>query len=170
LIKEYCRDNKGTVLLTLLILLPLFWLLWSITLDGADAKYVARKTKTALNRAVKAAVMAVDEEQLAEGIISIDIPSSWNNFCHLLCLNLHLDHDFNPQEKSPLQEAPEVLDYYVYQGPDFPYDYHTVEGITHTFQDPGVVAVLKMKYRYNFSGRTQDILVYSAAEVKRQVP
>lgn len=168
LLAKFIKSNRGVMLITLLLLIPMFWLLWSLTLDGTDAKYAAVETKTAVSRAVKAAVLAVDKEILATGKIRIDETNARKNFNRLLRLNLALNSKNKPQDNSPLIEAPEILDYYVCQGPTLPYTYNSpIEGISYTFRDPGVLAVIKAKFKYNFMGRVQEIYAYSAAEVKR---
>lgn len=168
LLKRFIGNTRGIMLIILLLLIPMYWLLWSLTLDGTDAKYAAIETKTAVSRAVKAAVLAVDKEVLATGKIRIDETAAQKNFDRLLRLNLALKSDNTPQDNSPIIEAPEILDYYVCQGPTFPYTYNfPKEGISYTFREPGVMAVIKVKYKYNFTGIVQEIYAYSAAEVKR---
>lgn len=165
--RNYFTRNKAALLLLILIILPMLWWLWSITLDGTDAKHTASRTKTALNRAVKGAVLALDEEQLANGVLQFNEYQARSNFNHLLQLNLSLNPDSTPRYDSPLSEAPEIVDFLIYQGPDFPYIYSSVWGIEHVFRDPGILAVILVKYKYNFTGTEQEIYAYSAAEAKR---
>lgn len=141
-------------------------------MDGTDAKYAAVVTKRALNRAVKAASMQIDEDVLATGVIQIDEAASRVCFDSLLRANLFLNPDNTPTARSLITEAPEVLEFYVCQGP-FPY-FHAydmagaISNIKYTFFDPGVMAVIRVKYKYNFIGNnTQDIYVYSVAEIKQ---
>lgn len=162
----FVKEQKGIILLTILILIPLLWLLWSITMDGSDGRFIGKKLKTALNRSVKGAVLAVDSESLAHGQIRIDETVSRSYFNHLLRLNLSLNSDLTPRSSSPLLEPPEILEYHVYQGPVFPFTYHTVLGVTHIFNDPGVLAVVKARFKNNFSGTIQEIYAYAAAEAK----
>lgn len=168
----FYKNDKGFLLLTCMFLLIIFWYCWSLSLDATDAKYAATTSKRALNRAVKAASMQVDQELLAQGIIAIDEEVSRSIFENLLRINLFLNADNTPSAASPIAETPEIINYYVYQGPDFPYTstYYVADGINpvqHTFNDPGVLAIIKIRYKYNFIGsRMQDIYIYSAAEIK----
>ncbi len=168
IVKKFWQNNNGILLIFLLLLIPLFWWLWSITLDGTDAKYVSARAKTALNRAVKAAVLAVDKEMLAQGSIVIDSNTARANFDRVFTVNLGLREDYTPAVASPIQEAPEILDYYVCQRP-YPYTYNFwlegVKNITYTFNDPGVFALIKVRYKHNFTGKMQEIYIYAAAEV-----
>jgi len=165
-LRLFCKDSRGFMLLALLLFIPLFWLLIGLTLDGTNARYVATSTKTALNRAVKAAVLPLDEEQLAQGITRLDPNRARNNFYEVLCNNLKLNQDLTPTELSIILKPPEILDFYICQGPSFPKTYNSVLGITHTFLDPGVLVVVKVSHKYIFTGREQDIYAYSVAEVK----
>lgn len=167
LFKNFFWTNKATLLILILIVLPMLWWLWSLTLDGTDAKYTASKTKTALNRAVKGAVLALDEELLANEILQFDEDQARKNFSQLLQLNLNLNQDFTPRDNSPLLEAPEIVDFFVYQGPGFPQSYCSARGIKHIFNNPGILVVVKVKHKYNFAGREQEIYAYSVAEAER---
>jgi len=166
LLKSFIKDNRGVMLIVLLLTIPFIWLLLGITLDGTNARYAATSTKTALNRAVKAAVLALDEDRLAQGNTVLDPAWARSNFNDVLKINLKLNPDFTPTGQSPILEAPEILDFYVCQGPGFPHNYNSVLGISYTFYDPGVLAVVKVIHKYTFTGREQEIYVYSAAEVK----
>jgi hypothetical protein len=166
LLKLYSKDTRGVMLLALLLFVPLFWLMLGMTLDGTNARYIATSTKTALNRAVKAAVLPLDEEQLAQEITRLDSNRAKNNFYEVLRKNLKLTQDLSPTELSIILEAPEILDLYICQDSNLPKTYNSVLGISHTFYDPGVLAVVKVKHKYVFTGREQDIYVYSVAEVK----
>lgn len=171
--KRFLFDKKGFMLISMMFLLIVFWYCWSLTMDGTDAKYAANTAKRALNRAVKAATLQVDKEQLATGVLLIDEEDSRLVFDEIIRRNLFLNPDNTPSSNSPLATAPQVLEYFVYQGPGFPYTHtYTIGGsfapIQYTFQDPGVMAVIKIQYRFNFIGNnTEDIYVYSVAEIKR---
>lgn len=151
LIKAFIQDTRGALLLTLLLLIPLFWLLLSLTLDAANSRHIAVKTKMALNRGVKAAVLALDEEELASGQARLHPIQSRNNLEDIYYLNLG--------------QMPDILDFYICQGPVFPYEYNSALGISYTFQDPGVLAVVRVRHHHIFTGREQEIYVYAAAEV-----
>ncbi|MDX9872423.1 MAG: hypothetical protein RBT41_08400 [Clostridia bacterium] len=166
LCKTFLRERKGVMLAALLLCLPLFWLLLGMTLDAANARYAASKTKTALNRGVKAAVLALDETALAEGRTRLAPLQSRENFEEVFYLNLGLLPDNPPGERSPILAVPEVLDFYICQGPGFPYVYHSTVGVSHTFHDPGVLAVVCVKHQYIFTGGEQEIYAYAVAEVQ----
>ncbi|MCR4442780.1 MAG: hypothetical protein QHH10_10935 [Peptococcaceae bacterium] len=156
------------MLLSLLMLIPLFWLLWCLTLDGANARYTSARVKMSLNRAVKGAVAAVNMDALAGGVVEIDEASARAVFDSLLRDNLNLNLDFSPAQDSPLLAAPSVLVFYVCQGPDYPYVFNTVMGLSYTFNNPGVLAVIRARCRHRFMGGfEQEIYAYSAAEIKR---
>lgn len=169
LIRRFLTTEKGALLLFILILFPLYWILWSLTLDGTENSYASLTAKRALNRAVKAAIIPIEQEQLAIGVYKINSVQSWRNFTELLQANLHLNEDLTPQDSSPLSEAPVVLDYFLCQGQEFPYSYsYQDENISfnYTFKEPGAAAVLKVKCKQAFSAREQVFYLYSAAEVK----
>lgn len=169
LIKRFYQSEKGAVLLLVLILFPLIWLLWSIAIDLPENNFAAVTGKRAVNRAVKAAVLAVDEEVLATGVYQIEPWQARVNFNQVLRLNLHLNADFTPRETSPVSEEPEILDYYICQGPDFPSAYSYTDAninFTYVFNAPGVAAVVKIKSEQIFSGQERDMYLYSAAEAK----
>lgn len=166
LLKNFLSDISGVLLLAILLFVPLFWLLLGLTLDTGNARYSATTAKTALNRAVKAAALALDEEKLSFGYTRLDPIKARNNFDEMMKLNLKLNADYTPSAQSPVTKAPEVLDFYICQGPVFPYVYNTVLGITFTFHDPGVIAVIRVNHKYVFAGREQEIFVYSTAEIK----
>lgn len=163
-LNTFLKDNSGVMLIALLLIIPLFWLTLGLTLDGTNARHAATNTKTALNRAVKAAVLALDADELALGNTRLDPATARNNFDNILKTNLKLNPDFTPTAQSPILEAPEVLDFHICQGPVFPYTYNSVLGISFTFQDPGVIAVIKVKHKYTFTGKEQEIYAYSTAE------
>ena len=170
LLKKYYKNESGAFLLALLILLPLIWLLWSIAMDVPENNFAAVTSKRAVNRAVKAAVLPMDEAALAAGLYHIEPIQSRSNFDQVLKSNLNLNADFTPQETSPLSEAPEILDYFIYQGPTFPYTYYYTDdsiNFSYVFNDPGVSAVVRVKSKQIFAGKEQDIFLYSAAEAKR---
>lgn len=167
LLDQFFKGNKGALLVLMLMIIPMLWLLWSITIDGTDATHAAVRTKMALNRAVKGAVLALDEEQLAHGFLQFNEYQARENFNYLMQLNLNLNTDFTPRAESPLFEAPEILDFFIYQGPVFPYTHYSVKDIAHVFRDPGIMAVVRVKYKYNFAGKEQEIFACSAAEAKR---
>lgn len=168
IIKKFQQDNSGVILIALLLFIPFIWLMLGLTLDSTNARYSAIYTKTALNRAVKAAVLALDEEQLALGKTMLDTIRARNSFNEMMRINLKLNPDFTPTVQSPILESPEILDFYICQGPGFPQTYNSVLGIVCTFQDPGVIAVVKIKHKYTFTGNEQEIYVYSSAEVDRK--
>lgn len=166
LLKKFLSDISGVLLLTILLFIPLFWFLLSMTLDNSNAQYSAKTVKTALNRAVKAAALALDEEQLSFGYTRLDPIKARNNFNEMLKINLKLNADYTPTQQSSITKAPEILDFYICQGPTFPFNYNSVLGISFTFHDPGVMAVIKVKHKYVFIGKEQEIFAYSAAEIK----
>lgn len=167
LLALYLQRNRGTMLLLMLMVMPLLWLLWSLTLDGTEARHTAFKTKTALNRAVKAAALALDKELLAAGEVGFEETQARNNFNRVFQLNLNLNPDFSPRIDSPLSEPPELLDYYVCKGSEFPFAYESVRGIVHIFKEPGILAVVRVKHKNTFAGQEQEIFVYAAAETER---
>lgn len=166
LLKDFLSDLSGVLLFSVLLIIPLFWFLLGMTLDAENARYSAITAKTALNRAVKAAALALDEEQLSFGHTRLDPIKARNNFNEMMKLNLKLNADYTPSIQSSVTKAPEILDFYICQGHLFPYTYYSVLGITFTFQDPGVIAVIRVNHKYAFTGREHEILAYSAAEIK----
>lgn len=137
-----------------------------MTMDGTNANYTASLAKTSLNRAVKGAVMAIDEDRLAEGQIVINPVSAYDHFILLLKTNLFLDDDLNPRLNSPLWERPEKLDFFICNEQEYPFTYHSILGISYTFHDPGVFALYKFKHKAYFSGQIQEIYAFAAAEVR----
>lgn len=167
IIARFIDCQKGMMLLTLLLLLPMLWWLWILTMDGTNTDYAANLAKTSLNRAVKGAVLAVDGDRLAEGRVAIDSVTAYDNFILLLRNNLFLDDELKPSLNSPLWERPEKLDFFVCNEGEYPFTYRSLLGISFTFHDPGVFALYKFKHKAYFSGRIHEIYVSAAAEVRR---
>lgn len=166
LLKSILKNERGVAFLQFFILIPLLCCLWIFVFDGINTRYTAGQVKTALNHAVKGAVLAVDTEKLAIGELKFKEEESLANFYKILRLNLKLAEDLSPGSFAPICDKLEIIDFFIYDGPGFPYTHRSALDIEYIFNDPGVFVLVKAKHRGLFSGEIQDIYAYAAAEAK----
>jgi len=130
--------------------------------------YMNNKTvKESLNRAAKAAALAIQEdEQLAEGIFSIDPARAEVNFKQILSENIGLNEiTLEPLSTGSLvTEKPEIKEFIVQNVTPATY-YSPALANSFTFEHPSVLAVIRVKVKGVFSSRTITLHKLSSSQL-----
>jgi hypothetical protein len=164
--KKYL-NNKGSSYIWLMILIFIFIGMAVILLDNASVYMNTKKIKSGLNLSVKAAALAINEdEQLAEGIFTIDQDQAEVNFKQILSENIGLNViTFEPLPTgSLLTEKPEIKEFIVQNITPATY-YSPALKNSFTFEHPSVVAVIRVKVKGVFSSRIITMYKLSSSQL-----
>ncbi len=126
-----------------------------------------KSVKESLNRAVKAAALAINEdEQLAEGIFTIDPAGAEVNFKQILSKNIGLNEiTLEPLPTgSLLAEKPEIKEFIVQNTTPTTYYSPTLK-IFFTFEHPAVLAVIQVRVKGVFSSQTFTMYKLSSSQL-----
>lgn len=131
-----------------MLLLVFFMTLFALQIDEEMSMNTLFRVKHGLNRATHAAAQQLDEQKLAQGIMSIDPQAAEEEAYNYLQSNLQLDLDNLPLQGSYLESPVEVVVLeiinenrifpYLYVNDD--YDYEV------TLQRPGVIMIIRVEY------------------------
>lgn len=150
-----------------MILIFIFIGMAVILLDNASVYMNTKKIKSGLNLSVKAAALAINEdEQLAEGIFTIDQDQAEVNFKQILSENIGLNViTFEPLPTgSLLTEKPEIKEFIVQNITPATY-YSPALKNSFTFEHPSVVAVIRVKVKGVFSSRIITMYKLSSSQL-----
>jgi hypothetical protein len=131
-----------------MLLLVFFMTLLALQIDEEVSMNTLFKVKHGLNRATHAAAQQLDEQKLAQGILSIDPQRAEEEAYHYLQYNLQLDEDNLPLPGSFLQTPVEVLVFEIIdENQIFPHLYVNDDyNYKVTLQRPGVVMIIEVEY------------------------
>ena len=142
--------------------------LMALQLDETGALQRVFAVKHAVNRAVHAGALQLDEYKLAQGVISIDAGRAEQAAMDYLRANLRLDAQLAPLSGSLLRSPVEVLDFAVVsEHAEFPHRYvneaHNFEVV---LRRPGTVLLVRAEYPRMFGLLApENWVVKGAAEV-----
>jgi len=152
--KEYLNNQRGDVSLIVLfvILIPLLMLLYAYTTDSEISLQGYFRVKSGLNRAVHAAALQVNNDELSSGKRVIDPSLAQSEFLSYLQENLSLDDTLNPLPNTFLKDQVVIIDFKVENTGPFPYHFvDTTNEVDIWLSRPGVIAIIEVKYPRIFS-------------------
>lgn len=137
--------NKGFATLWYMVAIVLIIFLASFVVSEGFANVQQGKVKTAMNRAVKAATLQYDMKIISDKAeIVIPKNDAKQAFKEYLTANLKLDNALEPVKGSVFKKSFHIVEFNVIDRQSLP---HTVNNtaiqFNHTFQQPGVFAVVK---------------------------
>ena len=164
--KKYL-NNKGSSYIWLMILIIIFIGMTVLLLDNVSIYMNTKKIKSGLNLSVKAAALAIQEdEQLAEGIFTIEPVRAETNFIKIFAENIGLDQvTLEPLPTGSLViEKPEIKEFIVQNITPATYYSPALENSFH-FENPSVLAVIQVKVKGVFSSRTFTLYKLSSSQL-----
>lgn len=160
-------NNKGSISIWFVVIVFIFLGIAVLVMD-LGSLYINNKTvKESLNRAVKAAALAINEdEQLAEGIFTINLARAEVNFKQILAENIGLNEvSFDPLPSGSLvTEKPEILELVIENTTPATYYSPTLK-TSFTFEHPSVLVVIRVKVKGVFSSRTFTMYKLSSSQL-----
>lgn len=164
---EYINNEKGSMNIWFVIIIFVFLGIAVLVMDFGSLYMNNKSVKEALNRAVKAATLAIKEdEQLAEGIFTIDPVRAEVNFKQILASNIGL----NVVTLEPLPggslvtEKLDIKEFIVENSTPSTY-YSPMLKNTFSFEHPSVLAVIRVKVKGVFSSRTFTMYKLSSSQL-----
>ncbi len=159
--KRFVRNERGGAHIVLFALLAV---VFSVTLSVVSVQWMLQtanktKTKLALDRAVHAAALNLDEREAAYGRLVWDEAAGERDFYRYLRLNLQLDDSGEPLPDSHLETTPVVHGLEFVEFPTYPSvlsrsvvvddgkESETVRHVEVTVYGPSVVAFLEVRQR-----------------------
>jgi len=138
-----------------------------IVMDQGSLYLNNKKVKEGLNRSVKAATLAIKEdEMLAEGRFKIDEVNAQINFKNILAENLGLDKTtLEPLETGSLvDKKPDVKEFVVENNTPKTY-YSTILNHSFELENPSVMAVVQVKVKGVFSSKIITMYKLSSSQL-----
>lgn len=171
--ERLCRklSNKGFATIWYLIAVVVIVFMASFVISESYAETQQDEIKTAMNRAVKAATMQYDKDILSNEA-KIVIPEDQANlkFKEYLEDNLKLDNSLKPTEGSVFQNKFQLITFKVVDQESLPYTAEVTEAkFSHTFKNPGVMAVIKTTVNDVWGTGETTYYVPAVAEVNLEV-
>ncbi|WP_281889646.1 hypothetical protein [Paenibacillus sp. YYML68] len=174
------RNERGGVhlLLTALLAMSFAVLLLATGWNSLVHGHTVNKAKTLLDQAVRAASLNIVPEQAAMGRLVWDEAAGRADFAQYVRLNFKLHDDMRPKTNSPLTAAPIVHRLEFVTNPTYPYtlsrsitvhsgtDRQTTRSVSVTVFGPSVVAIVELEQRQLGTGRTEPVVISSAANVR----
>jgi len=161
------NNEGGNINIWLIIIVFVFLGVAVLVMDFGSLYMNNKAVKEGLNRAVKAAALAINEnEQLAEGAFTIDPNRAEINFKQILAENIGL----NEVTLEPLligslvTEKPEIREFIVENSIPATY-YSPVLKNTFFFEHPSVLAVIRVKVKGVFSSRIITLYKLSSSQL-----
>lgn len=165
--KKSYLNNKGNSYIWLIIFVVIFLGVGMIVMDQGSLYLNNKKVKEGLNRSVKAATLAIKEDEiLSEGHFKIDEENAQINFKNILAENLGLDKTtLEPLETGSLvTKKPDVKEFVVENNTPKTY-YLTILNHSYTLENPSVMAVVRVKVKGVFSSKTITIYKLSSSQL-----
>lgn len=161
------KDKKGNAFIYLIIFILLFVSLTALVLDFSNLYIKSKKIKYAINNAVKAGSLQIQEgEELSEGIFLIDEIKAEEAFYKILSHNVGLDeYTLEPLEKSLVYEKPVIREFYVENVIPSNYYSPTLNG-TFPIEHPTTIAVIEFKVRGLLLKKTIKVGKLSSSQLK----
>ena len=168
------KNQRGNAYIFLIIFIFTFIWMSTLVIDYSNLNIQTKKIKYAMNRAVKAAALQIQEgndsnltegESLANGIFLIDEEKSEEVFKEVLASNLGLDEvSLEPLENSVLYEKPIIREFKVINS--YPSNYLSpVINQTYEIEHPSVVATLEFKVKSTFLVTDIQINKFSGSQL-----
>lgn len=164
---RYVNNEKGSINIWFVIIIFIFLGLAVLVIDFGSLYMNNKAVKESLNRAVKAAALAINEnEQLAEGIFTIDSVRAEINFKQILAANIGLNEvTLEPiQGGSLVTEKPDLTEFIIENSTPATY-YSPALRNTFTFEHPSVMAVIQVKIKGVFSSRNFTLYKLSSSQL-----
>lgn len=164
---RHINNEKGSINILFVIIIFVFLGLALLVMDFGSLYTNNKSIKEGLNRAVKAASLAINEnEQLAEGIFTIDSDRAEVNFKQILAENIGLNEvTLEPLPGGSLvTEKPDIIEFVVENATPATYYSSTLKNSL-AFEHPSVVAVIQVKVKGLFSSRTFTLYKLSSSQL-----
>lgn len=139
----------------------------AVLLDSSSIYVNTKKIKSGLNLSVKAAALAIrEDEQLAEGKFTIDPVMAEVNFKQILAKNIGLNEiTLEPLSTGSLvTEKPDIKEFTVQNITPATYYSPALEN-SFTIKHPSVLAVIRVKVKGVFSSRVITIYKLSSSQL-----
>ncbi|MBP1926728.1 hypothetical protein J2Z76_002598 [Sedimentibacter acidaminivorans] len=165
--KKRYLNNKGNSYIWLIIFVVIFLGVGMLVMDQGSIYLNNKKVKEGLNRSVKAATLAIKEdEMLAEGRFKIDEVNAQINFKNILAENLGLDKTtLEPLETGSLvDKKPDVKEFVVENNTPKTY-YSTILNHSFELENPSVMAVVQVKVKGVFSSKIITMYKLSSSQL-----
>lgn len=165
--KNYIHNEKGSLSIWFIIIVFVFLGIAVLVMDFGSLYMNNKTVKESLNRAVKAAALAINEnEHLAEGIFTIDPARAEVNFKQILAENIELNEvTLDPLPTGSLvTEKPEIKEFVVENSTPTTY-FSPALASSFTFEYPSVLAVIRVKVKGVFSSRTFTLYKLSSGQL-----
>ena len=164
--RKYLND-KGSSYIWFMVLIIIFIGMTILLIDNTSIYMNTKKIKSGLNLSVKAAALAINEdEQLAEGIFTIDPVQAEVNFKQILAENIGLNEvTLEPLPTGSLvTEKPEIREFVVQNTTPATYYSLSLEN-NFAFEHPSVLAVVRVKVKGVFSSRVITMYKLSSSQL-----
>lgn len=164
---RHINNEKGSINILFVIIIFVFLGLALLVMDFGSLYTNNKSIKEGLNRAVKAAALAIQEdEQLAEGIFTIDPNRAEVNFKQILAENIGLNEvTLEPLPGGSLvTEKPDIIEFVVENATPATYYSPTLKN-SFTYEHPTVLAVIQVKVKGVFSSRIITIYKLSSSQL-----
>lgn len=164
---EKINNENGYTHIWVVVIILVFLMMAALIIDFGSLYMNNKTVKESLNRAVKAAALAIrEDEQLAEGIFTIDPIRAEVNFKQILASNVGLNEiTLEPlQTGSLVTEKPEIKEFIVQNVTPAIYYSSALEN-TFNFKHPSVLAVIRVKVKGVFSSRIITLYKLSSSQL-----
>jgi len=161
------KNEKGSINIWFVIIVFVSLGITVLVMDFGSLYMNNKSVKEGLNRAVKAAALAIQEdEQLAEGIFTIDPAKAEVNFKQILAENIGLNEfTLEPLPTGSLvTEKPEIKEFVVENSTPITY-YSPVLKNSFDFKQPSVLAVIQVKVKGVYSSRIYILYKLSSSQL-----
>lgn len=161
------NNENGSTYIWFVVIVFVFLGIAVLVMDFGSLYMNNKSLKEGLNRAVKAAALAIQEdEQLAEGIFKIDPVGAEVNFKQILAENIGLNEiTLEPLPTGSLViEKPEIIEFVVDNTTPATY-YSPTLANSFTFKYPSVLAVIRVKVKGVFSSRSFTLYKLSSSQL-----
>lgn len=161
------NNENGNTYIWFVLIVFTFLGIAVLVMDFGSLYMNNKMVKEGLNRAVKAAALAIrEDEQLAEGIFTIDPIRAEVNFRQILAKNIGLNEvTLEPLPTGTLvTEKPEIKEFIVQNITPATY-YSPALANSLTFEHPSVLAVIRVKVKGVFSSRIITLYKLSSSQL-----
>ncbi len=164
---EKINNENGNLHIWAVVIIFVFLMMAALVMDFSSLYINNKLVKEGLNRAVKAAALAIrEDEQLAEGIFTIDPSRAEVNFKQIFAKNVGLNEvTLEPLPSGSLvTEKPETIEFVVQNKTPTIY-YSPALKNSFSFEHPSVLAVIRIKVKGVFSSRIITLYKLSSSQL-----
>lgn len=161
------KNEKGSINIWFVIIVFVFLGMAVLVMDFGSLYMNNKNVKEALNRAVKAAALAINEnEQLAEGIFTIDPARAEVNFKQILAENIGLNEvTLEPLPTGSLvTEKPDIKEFIIENSAPTAY-YSPILKNSFTLEHPSALAVIQVKVKGLYSSKVFTLYKLSSSQL-----